>query len=735
MMCIQRLTLTGLATLCTVTAGLVFSNVPALALPVHAFTASFGGLGAGNAQFKEPGGVAVNDSTGQVYVVDKGNNRVEYFSSSGAYEGQFNGSDAPKGPFSEPTAVAVNQSDGDVWIVDSGHNVVDEFTEAGVYVTGSQLTGPSPGAPIDEEPFLDPDGVAVDPVSGDIYVADHRMEEHGPGIIDIFEPLGGTFKFKTQFTPELRPWSLAIDSNSNVYEAEAGAGQVHEYTAEGLLEVRKFEFATATEDPRAVAVDLSNNDVYIAANHPEPNAVEEAEGVVSEEGGSVDVYDPSGLQAESFVESFGAGSFGAAHVAHPIRGIAVNSSTHTVYVANQDSDSVDVFTALDMTVEPASPVTRTTAILHGGVNPGGIPVTACEFEFGLTTHYGKSAPCEPPAPLEGINPVAVGADLSDLQANATYHYRLVATNANGTFDGKDETLKTLPGPPTVNDRPPSATSVTRTTALLSGTINPENSPTKYHFEYGTTTAYGSSTIEASAGTGFGDETVGPVQVTGLQAGTTYDYRLVATNEAGGTETGPDYTFTTASRTPPVVETGEASGITQTGATISDTVDPRGLQTSYEFELGTVVEGQLVYNGAKIFGSAGAGTGAETITLNLENLAPSVTYHYRLAATNADGTEYGADQAFTTGSFPAAFTPPAAATFIPYTSIGELDAREAQEGKKTTPTKPLTKAQRLARALKACRKKSKGKRAACRKRARTQYAPAKAEARQKHNKQH
>src|ERR1017187_6808927 len=118
MMCIQRLTLTGLATLCTVTAGLVFSNVPALALPVHAFTASFGGLGAGNAQFKEPGGVAVNDSTGQVYVVDKGNNRVEYFSSSGAYEGQFNGSDAPKGPFSEPTAVAVNQSDGDVWIVD-----------------------------------------------------------------------------------------------------------------------------------------------------------------------------------------------------------------------------------------------------------------------------------------------------------------------------------------------------------------------------------------------------------------------------------------------------------------------------------------------------------------------------------------------------------------------------------------------------------------------------------------
>lgn len=715
------------ASLCAVTVGLALASAPALAKS-HAFSGSFGSAGAGNGEFNEPSGVAANDTNSRVYVVDKGNNRVEYFSSSGTYKGQFNGSDAPAGPFSEPTAVAVNQSNGDVWVVDSGHNVVDEFTEAGVYVTGSQLTGPSPGAPIDEEPFLDPDGVAVDPVSGDIYVADHRMEEHGPGIIDIFEPSGGTFKFKTQFTPEFRPWSLAIDSNSNVYEAEAGAGQVHEYTAEGLLEVRKFEFATATEDPRAVAVDLSNNDVYIAANSE------------AEEGGLVDLYGPSGSQSESFVESFGAGHFASG--ANPINGIAVNSSTHTVYVANPGGNDVNIYLQVEgptaTTEEPATEVTPTSATVPGTVNPNGAPLTGCLFEYGTATSYGQSMACSQTLAEigSGNEPKAVSAKLTGLIPNQTYHYQLVAANASAAGKGGDGEFTTLAAPPTVNDQPPSASGITRTTALLSGTINPEHSATTYHFVYGATSAYGSSTAEASAGNQAVDQTVGPVELTGLQAGTTYHYALVAGNLAGTSTTeNEDFTFTTAPRTPPLVSTDPASGVTQTGATISGTIDPRGLQTSYEFEFGTEVEGRLVYNGAKVFGSAGAGTGAETITLNLESLAPGITYHYRMVATNADGTEYGADQAFTTGSIPPAFTPPAAATFIPYTSIAELDAREAQEGKKT-PTKSLTKAQKLAKALKACKKdKSKKKRAACRKRARKQYAPAKAEAKQKHNKQH
>jgi len=56
---------------------------------------SFGSEGSGNGQFTEPVGVAVAESgSGDVYVVDKGNHRVEWFSRAGVYEGQFDGSGA-----------------------------------------------------------------------------------------------------------------------------------------------------------------------------------------------------------------------------------------------------------------------------------------------------------------------------------------------------------------------------------------------------------------------------------------------------------------------------------------------------------------------------------------------------------------------------------------------------------------------------------------------------------------
>ena len=91
----------------------------------HAFGSSFGGKGSGNGQFREPSGVAVSDSSGDVYVVDKGNNRVEYFSSTGTYLGQFNGSgllfgegkaagggglpsEIPTGRFSSPEGIAID---------------------------------------------------------------------------------------------------------------------------------------------------------------------------------------------------------------------------------------------------------------------------------------------------------------------------------------------------------------------------------------------------------------------------------------------------------------------------------------------------------------------------------------------------------------------------------------------------------------------------------------------------
>jgi hypothetical protein len=74
-------------------------------------------------------------------------------------------------------------------------------------------------------------------------------------------------------------------------------------------------------------------------------------------------------------------------------------------------------------------------------------------------------------------------------------------------------------------------------------VNPKGAPTSYRFEYGPTTAYGSSTADSDAGSG-PDDLAASASLAGLSPGTTYHYRVVASN-AGGVVYGADQTFTTA----------------------------------------------------------------------------------------------------------------------------------------------------------------------------------------------
>ena len=79
-----------------------------------------------------------------------------------------------------------------------------------------------------------------------------------------------------------------------------------------------------------------------------------------------------------------------------------------------------------------------------------------------------------------------------------------------------------------------------------GEVTPNARATSYHFDYGATTAYGTSTPDQSAGSGL--VPVGATAaVSGLASDTTYHYRLVATN-ADGTSLSSDGTFTTTATT-------------------------------------------------------------------------------------------------------------------------------------------------------------------------------------------
>jgi hypothetical protein len=106
--------------------------------------------------------------------------------------------------------------------------------------------------------------------------------------------------------------------------------------------------------------------------------------------------------------------------------------------------------------------------------------------------------------------------------------------------GKEIEVELIAWEPTVVTK--AASGVEATKATVNGTVDPEGLATKYYFQYGTSTSYGSSTSEASAGEGT-SAVAESAKLTGLTAGATYHFRVVATNVAGTTY-GPDESFTT-----------------------------------------------------------------------------------------------------------------------------------------------------------------------------------------------
>jgi hypothetical protein len=112
-------------------------------------------------------------------------------------------------------------------------------------------------------------------------------------------------------------------------------------------------------------------------------------------------------------------------------------------------------------------------------------------------------------------------------------------NLVGTTHGADQTFST-PDVPQIAEVGSSA--VRQTSARLSGIVTPMSSPTMAHFEYGPSGSFGQSTPETFVGSGTEQHNLA-ADLAGLSPGTTYSFRLVATN-AIGTSVSPAGTFTT-----------------------------------------------------------------------------------------------------------------------------------------------------------------------------------------------
>jgi NHL repeat-containing protein len=682
---------------------LALASGPALASNSYpaAPNALFGAPGLGAGQLSGPVGVAVDESSGDVYVADAGNNRVEEFDAEGKYLATITGAETPAGSFSDPSDVAVDNSSspakGDLYVMDVGHHVIDVFNSSGKYL--SQIKG----TPLLFEGELF--GVTVD-ASGDLWVheSNGKVDEFG----DTGSFLGGfTRNYGSEFTP-----GIAVDSEGAIYLlSEYDYVGKYNQTGEKLAYWEGFRGT-------AITVDGASNDVFIDLS------------------GSVYQFGPFGEPYGTVVQAFGGGSIASSE------GVAVDGKTGTVYASEREADKVAVFELAqypNVTTGAAGEVKRTTAKLEGVVNPEGEAVTGCEFEYGTSGAYGHIAPCVPATVGSGSSPVAVSAEVSGLTAATEYHYRLVAGNTNGlsggadvafttpvavegvstlavsevlgtsaTFNGSLEPngfdthywfeygtppnqfgsstthqdageasgikpvqamvaglepntlyfyrlaadnafgvtagvgleIFTTPAVPPVLAPPLPASAVTRVTATIAAGINPEKSGTTWRILYGETGAYGEHTPELYIGEGLGEQPV-RLGLEGLRPDTTYHYAVQAINP-GGTTTGPDETFTTSAPTPPGALTGGASNITLTTATVAGTIEAAGLPTSFVLEFGTSSE-----YGTSIPGEAGAGAEPLQITVPLQYLAPGTTYHYRFVAVNSDGRTYGADQTFTT----------------------------------------------------------------------------------------
>jgi hypothetical protein len=195
-----------------------------------------------------------------------------------------------------------------------------------------------------------------------------------------------------------------------------------------------------------------------------------------------------------------------------------------------------------VTTSTATSITQTSATINGSINPNGPTATAyfqystspfSPFQGGIatSTYYFPSGNYlqDYSYPLTGLTP------------NTTYYFIFEASNNTSSGNGALLSFTTTPLlPPTVTTL--AAGSVTETTAVLNGSVNPNGGVTTAFFEWGTNTDYGNPTIQTGIGTAVDSDF--QASITGLSSSTTYHFRIVAVNSAGTTY-GADATFTTA----------------------------------------------------------------------------------------------------------------------------------------------------------------------------------------------
>jgi hypothetical protein len=554
------------------------------AAPVSAAT-QFGSFGSASGQLSFPTGVAV-DASGNVYIGDTQNRRADKFD--------------PQGQF----------------LFAWGAGVVDGSYGVPQTCTTSCLGGNGGGVG-----FEFPTGVAVDdnplsPSYGDVYVVDksheriEKFDAEGKFVLMI----GGKVDVKKteEFEEPGNPHGITVAETDVCIASEACRGEYAEFGQErGPNGEGEFFFWSTFGSFLSVG---PGGDLYVGDT------------------ARVQVFEPSGKWKET-ISLAGLSNTGQ------VTALAVDSAGD-VFVNDGGVSGVHEFepNGTEKSVQFDGGSTTVTALavdsvghhLFVGDSDGGFHV----LEYDSTT--GE--------PLESFGSQTIGSDTNSGIAFSGTADALYASDFRRRVTSTVWQLPVpAPGPLIVSE---TATPERRDAATLQADINPENGETTYRFEYVSLAqcersgfAGATSTPDAALSASFSDQSVS-ASLTGLTAGETYCWRVVATN-VKGTATGEVQRL---EETPAAVIEGPwATDVAGESATLTaKIVNVQTASTEYRLEYGTTTSYSHV-----VQGTIGESEGSVIASRHIQDLEAATTYHYRVVATNLAGTVASTDHTFTT----------------------------------------------------------------------------------------
>jgi hypothetical protein len=644
--------------------------------------AQFGTEGSGAGELREPRGIGVDQQSGDLYIGDRNNNRIDKFGPEGEFLLSFGwgvadgttealqacGPEATPstatcfagiagpgaGQFNHPEGVAVDNdpsspSFGDVYVVDAGNDriqksgsdgnfiltfggEVNATTHADICLAGESCQAGVAGTAPGEFEGLAQRTVAVGS-DGTVYVGDlDRVQLFSPAGVpesEVALPAAGAIE------------NVAVDSAGDIYVAGGELTGVHKYDVAG----------TELGSPRATSGSPSKDAVTVGpADQLFVNEL-----LQQDKSHHILTYSSSGSQIASF--DAGPESLSAQ------RGIAYADGLEVLYALNPKAVRLVMPPPPGPLVinQSAGEIQPTTATLAATLNPEG-SVTEYHFEYGTTAAYGENTAAALLEPVDEIQTVTLkattGSYLLSFKNESTVEIPLKAEASEVQTDL--EALSTI-GAGNVSVTGPARGPYA---VEFIGTLGDSDQPA-LEAEPGTlkevTPVEGEERVKpgtASVATSrpgadiFTDRPVS-APITGLQPGTTYHYRVVAENSEGEAK-GPDQTFTTL---PPVsIEAVSATGVSATAATLGAELNPHGLPSSYHFEYGL----STAYgNDVPIpDGSLGEGTATVLRSASIAGLQPGTIYHYRVVAENSLGVVTSEDHQFTTQGTVASLLPDA-----------------------------------------------------------------------------